>query len=148
MAYATQRDLDVKWGEEAVSLAAYDAASQLRSQDKIAAALCAASALMDGYFCKRYALPIDAAPAGVTLLRNLCCDLAMGELSMQPGSRNDIVKDAVADARKFLELVARGQADIPQNPPPGVSAAALPSPNEVIVEDDRRMFTRRSLRQM
>ena len=95
MSYASPRDLDVKWGEEAVSLAAFDPASQLRSEARIDAALCAASALMDGYFCKRYALPIDAAPSGLVLLRDICCDLAMGELSLLPGTRNDIVKEAV-----------------------------------------------------
>ncbi len=148
MAYASEHDLDVKWGLEAVTLAAFDPASQLRSQARIEAALCSASALMDGYFCKRYALPIDAAPAGLVLLRNLCCDLAMGELSLLPGSRNDIVVEAVAAARKFLDAVSRGLADIPQNPPPGTPASALPSPNECVVEDDRRMFSRRDLRAM
>ncbi len=148
MSYASPRDLDVKWGEEAVSLAAFDPASQLRSEARIDAALCAASALMDGYFCKRYALPIDAAPSGLVLLRDICCDLAMGELSLLPGTRNDIVKEAVDARRKFLEMVARGLADIPQNPPPGAPASALPSPNECVVEDDRRMFSRRDLRAM
>ena len=96
MAYAAETDLDNKWGAEAVTLAAFDTMAQARSETRIAAALDAASALMDGYFCKRYALPIDAAPNGVLLLRNLCCDLAMGELSKQPGTRNDIVVEAVA----------------------------------------------------
>jgi phage gp36-like protein len=146
MPYASEADLDTKWGAEAVSLAGFDPASQLRSQAKIDAALCSASALMDGYFCKRYALPIDAAPSGLALLRDICCDLAMGELSVLPGTRNDIVKDAVDNRRKFLELVARGLADIPQNPPPGAPASALPTPNEPIVVDDPRMFDRRSLR--
>ena len=125
-----------------------DTMAQARSETRIAAALDAASALMDGYFCKRYALPIDAAPNGVLLLRNLCCDLAMGELSNQPGTRNDIVVEAVASARKFLDLVARGLADIPQNPPPGAPASALLSPNEAMVQDDPRIFSRRDLRAM
>ena len=146
MSYAAETDLDTKWGADAVTLAAFDTVAQARSEPRIAAALDAASALMDGYFCKRYALPINAAPNGLLLLRNLCCDLAMGELSNQPGARNDIVVEAVASARKFLDLVARGLADIPQNPPPGAPVSALPSPNEAIVFDDPRMFSRARLR--
>lgn len=148
MSYATEADLVRKWGAEQVDLAAYDGATDARDTLRIAAALDSASAIMNGYFAKRYALPIDAAPDGVTLLRNLCCDLAMGELSNMPATRNDIVKDAVEAARKFLSDVARGLADIPQNPPPGAPAAAVPSPNEAIVAANDREFSRNRLRAM
>ncbi|MBG0809854.1 DUF1320 domain-containing protein [Methylosinus sp. H3A] len=148
MSYATESDLVRKWGAEQVDLAAYDGATQARDPLRIEAALDSASAVMNGYFAKRYALPIDAAPDGMTLLRNLCCDLAMGELSNTPGARNDIVKDAVEAARKFLSDVARGLADIPQNPPPGAPAAAVPSPNEAIVAANDREFSRNRLRAM
>ena len=104
MSYASPRDLDVKWGEEAVSLAAFDPASQLRSEARIDAALCAASALMDGYFCKRYALPIDAAPSGLVLLRDICCDLAMGESVAAAGH-----------AQRYRQGGRRRPAQVPRN---------------------------------
>ncbi|MBY6244132.1 phage protein Gp36 family protein [Methylosinus sp. Sm6] len=148
MSYATENDLIRKWGAAQVDLAAFDDATQARDALRIAAALAAGEAMMNGYFGKRYALPIDAAPDGVILLRNLCCDLAMGELSNTPGSRNDIVKEAVEAARKFLSDVALGRADVPQNPPPGSPAPAIPSPNEAIVAANDRTFTRNRLRTM
>ncbi len=147
MAYAIESDLDTKWGSDQVTLAALDPATGLRSETRVAAALDDASAQMDGYFAKRYTLPIDAASNGVILLRNLCCDLAMGNLAIMPGARNDIVKAANEQAIRFLERVGSGSADIPQNPPPSGPAGVL-SPNEAIVADDPRMFTRRRLREL
>jgi phage gp36-like protein len=106
---------------------------------------------MDGYLGKRYQLPIDPSEAGMRLLRNLCCDLAVGELATTPGKRNDIVKDAVEAAMAFLRDLAKGNADIPQNPPPGSGGDGLPatiSPNEAIVAANDRMFTRNRLRDL
>ncbi len=147
MPYALESDLDNKWGADLVTLAALDPLTQTRSEQKIAMALANASALMDAYFCKRYTLPLDASPDGLILLTSKCCDLAMGELSNTPGARNEIVKDAVDAAMKFLDAVAKGWADIPQNPPPGAPAAAV-SPNEAIVASDKREFSRNRLRAM
>jgi phage gp36-like protein len=147
MTYATAADLDTKWGAEQVDLAALDPVTGARSAQRVEAALASATALMNGYFAKRYTLPIDAAPDGAILLRNVCCDLAMGDLSNTPGARNEIVKDAVEAARRFLSDVALGRADIPQNPTPGAPAPAV-SPNEAIVAANDRAFTRTRLRMM
>jgi phage gp36-like protein len=145
MPYATELDLDIKWGAEAVTLVAADARTGYRSHERIVAALDSATARMNGVFAKRYSLPIDAAPDGAILLRNLACDLAMGELANTPGARNDIIKEAVVAALKFLNDVAMGRADIPQNPAPGAPGAAV-SPNEAIVVANDREFSRNRLR--
>ncbi|HEY8136259.1 MAG TPA: DUF1320 domain-containing protein [Methylocystis sp.] len=152
MPYATSADLDTKWTAEAVTLAAYNGQADARDADRVAMALDNASALIDGYLAKRYSLPIDPSPVGARLLRNLCCDLAMGELATTPMTRNDIVIEAVKAARDFLAQLGQGKADIPQNPSPdGGAGGAVPaviSPNEAIVEANDRMFTRNRLRRM
>lgn len=145
MAYASEADLDRKWGAEFVTLLSFDESTQARDHDKIAAALAAATAQMNGWLAKRYTPPIDASADGLLLLKNLCADLAVGELANTPGTRNEIVTEAVAAARKFMADVASGRADIPQNPPPGAPAPAV-SPNEAIVAANDREFTRNRLR--
>lgn len=148
MAYATEQQLDTKWGVDLVTLVAIDAETGLRSSAKIEAALDAASAIIDSYIGKRYQLPIDASTSGALLLRNLCCDLAMGELSNTPAARNEIVKEAAERALKFLADVAKGVADIPQNPPAGGDGLPTPSPNEAIVAANDRLFSRNRLRDL
>jgi len=150
MPYATSSDLDTKWTAQAVTLAAWDDEANARSDARVAMALDNASALIDGYLAKRYSLPIDPSPVGARLLRNLTCDLAMGELATTPATRNDIVVEAVKAARDFLAQLGQGKADIPQNPSPdGGAGGAVPaaiSPNEAIVESAGRVFTRNKLR--
>lgn len=147
MPYATEEDIVVKWGLEQVTLAALDPQTDRLDSLRVASALDSATALMNGYFAKRYTLPIDASAQGIVLLRDLCCDLAMGILANTPGARNDIVKEADAAARKTLGDIAAGKADIPQNPTPGAPAPAV-SPNEPIVAANDRQFTRTRLRAM
>ena len=144
MAYASETDLDAKWGAEAVTLAAYDPISESRDETRILAALDAASSIMDGYLARRYALPLTATTGGATLLRNVCCDLAIGQLSNTPGSRNEIVVDAEKRAIQFLRDVADAKAAIPLIPAPGAPADV--SPNEAVMIADDRTFTRHRMR--
>jgi phage gp36-like protein len=145
MAYATSDDLTAKWGSDLVALASADPETGVSSPLRIATALDAAAAQINGYLVQRYNLPVDASPDGATLLKSLCCDLAMGQLSNTPGARNEIVKEAIKDAKDFLELVAAGKAGIPQNPAPGAPA---PSPQEAVMISDPREFSRDRLRYM
>ena len=153
MAYATEAQLDVKWGSENVTLVSIDVATGERSSDKIAAALDSASARMDAVFLKRNLLPLDPTAGGAILLRNLACDLAMGELANTPGARNDIIKDAEKRALDFLSQIAAGKADIPVNAVPGAGGAGdlgvgAISPNEALVISNERLFTRNRMRDM
>ncbi len=144
MSYAAEADLDAKWGAELVTLAAWDPAANARSEARIAVALAAASAVMDGYFARRYALPLNPSADGALLLTNLNCDLAMGQLSNTPGTRNEIVAEAEKRATQFLRDVGEGKAAIP--------LVALPSrepevaPNAPVMVADGRMFTRDRMR--
>ena len=123
MAYASETDLDAKWGAENVSLAAWNDATQARDETRIAAALAAAAAVIDGYLSRRYTLPVAPSASGLALLVSLACDLAMGQLANTPGTRNEIVADAEKRALAFLRDVAKGDAAIDVAPPP----AAMPA---------------------
>jgi len=140
--YATAADLDAKWGPELVTLAAWDVATEARSASRIAVSLAAAAAVMDGYFARRYALPLNPSVDGLLLLTNLNCDLAMGQLSNTPGTRNEIVVDAEKRAVQFLRDVGEGKAAIP------LVAAVAPevAPNEPVMIANDRLFTRDRMR--
>lgn len=144
MPYATAADLDAKWGTELVDLAAWDAGSNARDAARVDVALAAASAIVDAYLGRRYKLPLALADAGALALKNATCDLAMGQLSNTPGTRNDIVAEAEKRAFVFLRDVADGKAAI------AVVAAEAPeiAPNEPIMVDDGRRFTRQRLRDL
>lgn len=143
MAYAAEADLDAKWGAELVTLAAWDPATEARSAGRIAAALAAASAVIDSYLGRRYALPLNLAADGALLLTNINCDLAMGQLSNTPGTRNEIVVDAEKRAIQFLRDVGDGKASVPV-----VTQNAPVAPNEPVMVADVRMFTRQRMRDL
>ena len=142
MSYATEADLDAKWGPELVSLAAWDPTTEARSEARVAAALASAGATINGYLGRRYALPLNLAADGALLLMNLACDLAMGQLSNTPGARNEIVVDAEKRAIQFLRDVGDGKASVL------VVAANAPdvAPNEPVLISNERLFTRDRMR--
>ena len=144
MSYAAEADLDAKWGPELVTLAAWDPVANARSETRVAAALAAASAIIDGYLARRYALPLNPSADGALLLTNLNCDLAMGQLSNTPGSRNEIVAEAEKRALAFLRDVADAKAAIPLVPPP--SREPPVAPNEPVMLADRPEFARDRMR--
>lgn len=133
MPYASETDLDAKWGAENVDLAAWDASASARDVARVASALTAAAAVIDGYLSRRYSLPVAPTATGLALLVSLNADLAMGQLANTPGTRNDIVADAEKRAISFLKDVAKGDASIDVVPPPG--ALPVVSPGEAIVEE-------------
>ena len=144
MPYATETDLDAKWGPELVTLAAWDPAAEARSASRVAAALAAAGATINGYLGRRYALPLNLSADGALLLMNLACDLAMGQLSNTPGARNEIVVDAEKRAIQFLRDVGDGKASVP------VVATNAPdvAPNEPVMLAEDRTFTRQRMRDL
>jgi phage gp36-like protein len=146
MSYASEADLDQKWGREIVDLSANDAGTGARDPSRIAASLAAAAAIIDGYLARRYRLPLAPTAVGVTLLRNAACDLALGQLCNTPGTRNEIVIDAEKRALAFLRDVADGKAAIPVVTPDAAQPEV--APNEPVVVADGRMFTRTRLRSL
>lgn len=144
MPYASEADLRDKWGSERVDLLAYDDAFAAASPVRIANALDAATATIDSYLARRYALPVDPQPDAASLLRSLCCDLAAAQLATTPGARDDIVVDAEKRARDFLRDLSSGAAALNLILPP--SAGAPISPGEAVMVTETRALTRDKLR--
>lgn len=139
MAYAASTDLSTKWGTEAVNLLAWDDTLNAPNPDRIAAALANASAVIDGYLARRYSLPVNPQPDAAGLLNALCCDLAMGQLAINPGQRTDIIVDAEKRALSFLRDIADGKAALALVPPPGAPQPDI-SPNEAVMIQDARFY--------
>ena len=144
MAYATEVDLRAKWGSAQVDLLAYDDTLQAVSDTRIAAALDNASATIDSYLARRYALPVNPQPDAALLLTDLCADLAASKLANTPGTRNDIVIDAEKRVLTFLRDIADGKAALNLIPPP--DAGDPISPGEAVMMSDCRAFTRDRMR--
>lgn len=147
MAYATEADLDRVWGRETIDLATIDASLQGRDTAKIAAALDDASAIVDSYCGRRYALPLALTDSGRRLVVGYVCDLAVGRLATTAGRMTDLIKARSDAALQWLRDVAAARADLPvaSSAADGPAAPAI-SPNEVILEADDRFFTRDTLR--
>lgn len=148
MAYATEDDLRAKWGSALVDLLAYDDSAQAVSETRIAAALANASATIDSYLARRYALPVNPQPDAAALLTDLCAELAASKLAVTPGTRSDIIVDAEKRVMTFLRDIAAGNAALNLVP---TTADAPISPGEAVMispADDNcaRDFSRNRLR--
>ena len=150
MAYAAEVDLDAQWGANTVNLVSLDEATNQRDHARIAAALDAASAFMDGYLARRYALPLALSPNGATVLRTICCDIALARLATSADRMTEIYEGRRAEAIKFMVHVAESKAAVDLLPASGSAATAGPpvSPHETVLVAEDRLFTRRSLRGM
>ena len=137
MPYATETALNLMWGYEQVTLAAWDEGAGMRNEARIADALAGASGVVDSYIGVRYPLPlVNLAPDGAQLLSDLTCDLAYARLCSTPGLRNDIVKEREALALKRLADIAAGKAQVALIPlEPQTNA-----PEEAVLISDPRRF--------
>jgi phage gp36-like protein len=144
--YAVENDLRTKWGSELVNLLAWDNAAQAPNEARIAAALTNAGSIIDSYLARRYQLPVNPQPDAAALLNNFNCDLAVAQLAVTPGTRNDIIVDAEKRALTFLRDVSEGKAALNLILPP--SAGAPISPGEAVMIDEGREFSRRRLRDL
>ncbi|MGO8738623.1 phage protein Gp36 family protein [Rhodoblastus sp.] len=147
MAYAAATDLSSKWGVEAVNLLAWDDTLNAPNTARIATALSNASAIVDGYLARRYALPVNPQPDAASLLNALACDLAMGQLAINPGQRTDIIVDSEKRALSFLRDLADGKAALALIPPPGAEQPDI-SPGEAVLIDHSPDFARRRWRDL
>ena len=105
MAYATQADMDKRYGEQLlVELTdrALEPAGEIDAAI-LSAALDDASALIDSYAGKRYKLPISPAPI---VLRNVCCALAFYDLHR--GRYAEETRVAYDDALRTLTNISNG----------------------------------------
>lgn len=151
MPYATEADLDTGWDRNTVNLVTIDPDTNERNAGRIAAALAAATAVIDSYVGRRYPLPLNPSPNGTIVLTQCCVDLAIGRLADSAGSMTEIIQRRVDAAMSFLRDVAAAKADIPVLPDSGGngaggSAGQPITPNEAVIEAPPRLFSRQTLR--
>ncbi len=103
MTYATQADLETRYGAlEVLQLADRDGSGAVDS-GVVAAAITAAEVEIDGYLAVKYALPLTLIPPLVTLL---CCEIARYRLwSTAP---SELVRNGYEDAVAQLKRLASG----------------------------------------
>lgn len=137
MAYATQKDIEQQYSEEAVLLVAEDPDNIGQvDTDKVNENLRSADGVIDGYLASRYDVPLVVVPDN---LREMSVDIAMYRMSTD-GTLTEDKRRRYEDAIASLRDVARGRASLPDAEAPTTVRTAPVVPGRVFGGD--RVFTR------
>ncbi len=142
MSYATQADIAELYGEELL----YQLADRDRDQQLDVAAIATALATADGqintYLSVRYTPSQIAASADV---KRLAIDIAVYRLAQQADAYTKEIRTRYEDAIAQLKLMASGAIGLglPEDQP---QAASDVRDGDVLVNNNERLFTRRSTR--
>ncbi|MDA8254180.1 MAG: DUF1320 family protein [Betaproteobacteria bacterium] len=133
MTYATQADLESRYGaEEVLQLADRDGDGVIDA-GVIDQALRDADAEIDGYLGSRYQLPLATAPQ---IINVYACDIARYRLYASAATEE--VRNRYQDALKFLRLAAEGKVMIG----PSANGAAPLSAGSAEMQSGGRVFGR------
>lgn len=114
MAYATQDDLEKQLPGDLLIQLADDDGDGTADPGVVAEALTSASAEVDGYLARRYAVPLDPAPP---LVRTLTVSIALWNLlGRRPGLEEPAIEKRYRAALDLLRLIARGDATLGVSP--------------------------------
>lgn len=133
--YATVDDMIEQFGEaEMIRLSAPEGQlDELVNRTRVERALTDASALIDGYLRRRYALPLPTTPAEVA---RCCRDIARHDLAKgEQKSPTEQMKDARKEAMDWLRDVADRRVDL------DLAAATDPASADARVADRDAAFT-------
>lgn len=135
MAYATQTDMENRYGEQQLIELTDRADEPTGEVDAaiMAAALEDASALIDSYVGRRYQPPVSPVPV---ILRNVCCAIAYHELHR--GRHADETRAAYDDALRTLANISNGTMVLDVAGKESNSAAA-----QAVVDQADRQFSRK-----
>lgn len=117
MSYATEVDMLARFGADELTALADRDGNGSADSGMMERALDDASAEIDVYLAGRYALPLAHVP---TVLVRIACDIARYRLWADRAS--DEVRRRYEDARRMLELIAKGDVSI------GADAPGTPTP--------------------
>jgi phage gp36-like protein len=123
MPYATQADLEARFGVDELIQLTDRAGTGVPDAAIVARALSDAAAEIDSYLASRYALPLSPVPA---VLARIACDIARYRLWEDRAS--DEVRRRYEDARRLLESIAKGTVSLglPEaNAAPALAGASL-----------------------
>lgn len=108
-----------------------------------AAALLAATHVIDGYVAAQYQLPLSST---VPLLTDLACDIARYRLYKTAAT--DQVRQRFEDAIKTLVAISKGLVKLPIADPAAGSAEPAGRSDVMTIQSEERIFSRTSLRGM
>lgn len=129
MAYATQTDIQARYGEDALYAVADRDGDGGLDTEAIGRALDDATAEIDSYLAARYPLPLPVVPKIATIL---CVDIALYRLA--PDNRTDERRQRYEDAVKLLRAISEGKANL-----------GITEPEEVIERPEISIETRRQI---
>lgn len=107
MTYATQADLETRFGAAEILQLADRDGDDLADSGVVAGALAEADAEIDAHLAGRYALPLASIPA---ILTRLACDIARYRLMAD--NPLEEARTRYEDARRMLESLAAGRVSL------------------------------------
>lgn len=147
IAYATLADIDARYPNELITLAADETTGDV-DQNRVTAALADASTEVRGILKARYSTKelenLDEDSQGILLVYTI--DIALYRVALSFSRSNERIKERYDMAIKRLEAIASGKGGLSFLP--GSSGAssdddpAVTSPNEVLIDAPERVFTR------
>ncbi|WP_178860820.1 gp436 family protein [Thiomicrorhabdus cannonii] len=115
MVYATQQDIENRYGVDALLVIADRNEDQVVDAAVVAAALEDASAEIDSYVGAKYPLPLATAPR---VLSQLCADIAFYKLSADADAATEERRKRYKDALDLLKRFSRGEVTLGLPQPP------------------------------
>ena len=134
MGYATQSDLETRFGAEELLQLSDRLGTGRINAGVVTAALGDADAAIEGYLAARYALPVFPVPA---LLRQIACDLA--RFYLQRTAPSEAARTGFQDAQALLKDLSIGRAVLvgAAVADPGTSPAAAGGRVQFVAPDRR-----------
>lgn len=107
MSYATQADLETRFGTDEITMVADRNGDGVIDVAVVAAALSAATRKINSYIGRRYGLPEQDVPG---VLVDVCCDMA--RFYLHKDGPTEAINNAHKEALNFLSDVSRGIAEL------------------------------------
>ena len=140
MAYATQADMEARFGTEEVLLASDRDGSGVVDPTAMTSCLDAATGEMDSYIAAQYELPLDTPVS--EHIEHLCCDIAMYRLSADSPAYTEEKRVRYEDAIAWLKMLAEGTVTLGENESEEESIQVA----ELSSDTEDRLFTRTTQR--
>lgn len=137
--YATQSDMEDRYGTEEVKLAADRDGDGVVDPDAITSCLTAATGEINTYVQAQYELPLSVVSEH---LEHICCDIAMYKLSADSPAYTDEKRVRYDDAIAWLTKLAKGIVSLGDE----TSDDEQQTATEISDITQDRLFTRTTLR--
>ena len=147
MPYATQSDITLLYGANALYVADHDR-DGVADEAAVARALTSATGEIDTYLAARYALPLPEVPE---FLKQLTVDIALYRLALSADVATTEHRTRYEDALSHLRKIAEGKAALVFTPVPPAEGDPIPEasgPQPIVVSGPPRLFSRAEMRDL